>query len=350
MLAIGRALATNPRLLILDEATEGLAPIIRDEIWKTIRVIGESGIATLVVDKSVAAVTEIADRVVIIVKGEVAFEGPPGDADGRAGSHASPSRSVGDGVRGDRRPADRVPDHPGRWLARDRRWYSCMRGWARPAFGATFPDKVARRTGCPAVVYSRLGYGRSDALSGRRTTLFMHEEAREGLPRLLDLLKVSRPVLIGHSDGASIALIAAGEGTVAARGLVLMAPHVMVEEVTIDSIARIRERYGRGDLKARLGRYHDHVDDAFLGWADTWLSPEFRDWSIDEPIGRIGVPMLLIQGEDDAYGTPAQLERIEALAEGPVARLLLGGAGHAPQRDREADVLAAIEKFTNEII
>jgi pimeloyl-ACP methyl ester carboxylesterase len=208
-----------------------------------------------------------------------------------------------------------------------------------------FPDKVARRLGTRALVYSRFGYGQSDGLLGPRSWRFMHEEALDYLPLLLDALGLERPLLVGHSDGASIALIHAGASGRPVAGLALMAPHVFVEPVCIQSIARIRETYRTSELRARLARHHAHVDDAFLGWADTWLAPEFLAWSIEDILAHIAVPMLLIQGLDDEYGTLAQLDRIEARALGPTRRLVLNDCGHAPQRDRESAVLGAIVAF-----
>jgi pimeloyl-ACP methyl ester carboxylesterase len=213
-----------------------------------------------------------------------------------------------------------------------------------------FPDKVARALGRRALVYSRFGYGQSDGLSGPRTSRFMHEEALEVLPALLDRLGIACPLLIGHSDGASIALIHAGEAGCAVAGLVLLAPHVFVESISVASIARIRESYRTTDLRARLARHHAHVDDAFLGWADTWLAPEFLAWSIDDAVARITQPMLLIQGRDDEYGTLAQLDRIEAGAQGPASRLVLADCGHAPQRDQEEAVLEAIVAFAKSLV
>ena len=212
-----------------------------------------------------------------------------------------------------------------------------------------FPDKVAGRLGARALIYSRFGYGQSDALLARRTSRFMHEEALEFLPPLLDQLGIERPLLIGHSDGASIALIHAGASGRAVAGLALMAPHVFIEPICVESIARIRETYRATDLRARLARHHAHVDDAFLGWADTWLAPEFLAWSIEDVVARVKVPMLLIQGLDDEYGTLAQLDRIEARAQGPASRLVLSRCGHAPQRDQEAAVLKAIVAFAKGI-
>jgi pimeloyl-ACP methyl ester carboxylesterase len=209
-----------------------------------------------------------------------------------------------------------------------------------------FPAKVARRSGAPALVYSRFGYGQSDGLNGRRTPQFMHEEALDVLPRLLDELGVENPLLVGHSDGASIALIHAALSGRPVRGLVCMAPHAFVEPVCVESIAKIRETYGTTDLRGRLAKYHAHVDDAFYGWADIWLEPAFLAWSIEDLLGRITQPLLLIQGRDDEYGTLAQLDRIEARVKGPTSRLVLDACGHSPHRDQEAAVLDAIVAFT----
>jgi pimeloyl-ACP methyl ester carboxylesterase len=208
-----------------------------------------------------------------------------------------------------------------------------------------FPRKVARRLNAPAVVYSRFGYGASDGLAGPRTPAFMHEEALDVLPKLLDQLAVERPVLVGHSDGASIALIHAAAAGRPVHGLVCLAPHVFVEPVCVESIARIRQSYQNTDLKARLARYHARVDDAFLGWADAWLDPAFLSWSIEELTERIDRPLLLVQGLDDGYGTLAQVERIEAQVKGPTSRLVLADCGHSPHRDQEAAVLDAIVDF-----
>jgi pimeloyl-ACP methyl ester carboxylesterase len=208
-----------------------------------------------------------------------------------------------------------------------------------------FPDQVARRLGTSALVYSRFGYGRSDGLRAKRTPRFMHDEALGVLPRLLDQLRLVRPLMIGHSDGASIALTHAADAGRPVAGLVLMAPHVFVERVTVESIARIRASYETTDLRSRLGKFHTHVDDAFLGWAETWLAPAFRDWSIESEVARVAAPMLLIQGEHDEYGTLEQLERIAASARAPVSRLILGNCGHSPHRDQPAAVIDAIVRF-----
>ena len=224
-------------------------------------------------------------------------------------------------------------------------------GLGAAALWRDFPDKVARRLGAPAVVYSRFGYGQSDGLLARRTPRFMHEEALDVLPRLLDQLGIERPLLIGHSDGASIALIHGAVSKRPVHGLVCMAPHVFVELVCVASIGRIRETYRATDeLKQRLARYHARVDDAFLGWADIWLEPEFLTWSIEDLVGSITQPMLLIQGRDDEYGTLAQLDRIEARANVPTSRLVLDRCGHSPHRDQEAAVVDSIVAFANGLV
>lgn len=208
-----------------------------------------------------------------------------------------------------------------------------------------FPDKIAHRLGARALVYSRFGYGGSDGLRAKREPSFMHDEALQVLPQLLDQLGIFEPVLVGHSDGASIALIHAGRSERAVRGVAVLAPHVFVEEISVESIADIRSKYETSGLKERLAKYHARVDDAFLGWADIWLDPRFRDWSIDDVIDGIQAPTLMIQGRQDEYGTLDQLDRIEARATCPLTRLELDPCGHSPHRDQEAAVVDAIVAF-----
>jgi pimeloyl-ACP methyl ester carboxylesterase len=212
-----------------------------------------------------------------------------------------------------------------------------------------FPDKVAARLGVRALIYSRFGYGQSDGLTAKRTPRFMHEEALAVLPALLDQLGIDNPLLVGHSDGASIAIIHAAASERPVSGLALMAPHVLVEQVCVDSIAHIRDTYSTGPLKSRLAKYHAHVDDAFLGWADIWLEPEFRNWSIEGLVASVEAPMLLIQGLQDEYGTLEQIDRIEARAAGPTERLVLERCGHSPHRDQEAAVADAIVAFAKDV-
>jgi pimeloyl-ACP methyl ester carboxylesterase len=220
-------------------------------------------------------------------------------------------------------------------------------GLGSVALWRDFPRKVATRLRAPALLYSRFGYGASDGLTARRTPRFMHDEALTVLPALLDRLGIDRPILVGHSDGASIALIHAAAAGRPVHALVCLAPHAFVEPVCVESIARVRQAYFDTDLRQRLARYHTRVDDAFLGWADIWLDPGFASWSIEDLLDRVDQPLLLIQGEDDEYGTLAQLDRIQAQVKGPTRRLALPGCGHSPHRDQEAAVLDAIVAFVN---
>ena len=211
-----------------------------------------------------------------------------------------------------------------------------------------FPDKLARRLDMPALIYSRRGYGQSDGIDGPRDVDFMHREALDVLPQLMAMRGIGRALLIGHSDGASIGLIYAAQHPGRVAGAVLMAPHVFVEPVSQQSIAKITETYERSDLRARLARHHARVDDAFLGWSRIWLDPRFRTWSLGAECARLGVPTLLIQGEDDEYGTLAQLDAIEQSAPVQPRRLVLANCGHTPWRDRENEVIEAIVKLGRE--
>jgi pimeloyl-ACP methyl ester carboxylesterase len=210
-----------------------------------------------------------------------------------------------------------------------------------------FPDQAAEATGCGTLVYSRYGYGRSDRLEGPRGVDYMHREALDSLPAVLDALDIREPVLVGHSDGASIALIHAGTGRWSPRGLVLAAPHVFVEDVTVESIAAAKTIYRETDMPRKFARYHDDPDATFRGWNDIWLHPDFRAWNIEEYLPGVRCPMLLVQGLDDEYGTLAQLDAIERGAGGPVERLELADCRHSPHRDQPAATLAAIAHFVD---
>jgi pimeloyl-ACP methyl ester carboxylesterase len=215
-----------------------------------------------------------------------------------------------------------------------------------------FPAQVAAATGYGALVYSRAGYGSSDPCDLPRPVRFMHDEALTTLPQVLAAFEVREAILVGHSDGGSIALIyAGGINEARVKGLILLAPHVFVEDLGIDSIRRIRDDYRTGDLRRRLERYHGkNVDNAFWGWNDVWLNPEFRSWNIEEYLPRIGVPVLLIQGEDDQYGSSAQIEAIERGVVGPSQRLLLRNCGHSPHSDQFEPTLAAINMFVRSLL
>lgn len=207
-----------------------------------------------------------------------------------------------------------------------------------------FPEHIAAATGCRALVYSRHGYGKSDRLQQARQVDYMHVEALDVLPQVLRQLDIENPVLIGHSDGASIALIHAGAAQWPVRALVLLAPHVFVEELTVTSIAQAKVAYQTTDLPAKLGRYHDDVDNTFWGWNDIWLHPQFRHWNIEPFLPRIACPVLAIQGEDDEYGTMTQLECIaQQIAD--VELLKLGNCHHSPHRDQPLAVIEAIKHF-----
>jgi pimeloyl-ACP methyl ester carboxylesterase len=206
----------------------------------------------------------------------------------------------------------------------------------------TFPQRLHDRTGRRLIAFSRHGHGHSGPPARPRTPAFFHEEALEVLPRLLERLAISEPVLVGHSDGASIALIHAANHPVSS--VVLLAPHVFVEEVTVREIRGTRDAFADGDLRARMARHHDDPDAAFRGWCDVWLDPAFREWTLDQEAGRLDAPALLIQGADDPYGSLAQIDRIQARATGPVQRLVLPG-GHSPHLEHEAAVVDAIDAF-----
>ncbi len=219
-------------------------------------------------------------------------------------------------------------------------------GLGSVALWKNFPANVVAATGCPALVYSRFGYGKSDKLAQARKVDYMHREALDVLPEVLDQLGIEAPILIGHSDGASIALIHAGAGKRPLRGVVAMAPHVFVEDITVQSIAEAKTTFQSTDLAERLGRYHDDVVSTFWGWNDIWLHPDFRRWNIEEYLAGIAVPVLLIQGEDDQYGTVAQVEAIARQVSGPVETVLLPDCAHSPHQSLQKDTtIAAIAGF-----
>lgn len=221
-------------------------------------------------------------------------------------------------------------------------------GLGSVAMWRDFPGRVAHATHCNALVYSRYGYGQSEPLAAARAVDFMHEEALQALPSLLDQLAIDHPILFGHSDGASIALIHAGGANRPVAGLILMAPHVMVEDVSIASIQAARLAYRTTDLRAKLTRYHADADSAFWGWNDIWLHPEFRAWNIEALLPRISCPILAIQGEDDEYGSLEQIERIARHA-ADVDLLKLKDCRHSPHRDQAQAVIAASTHFIDRL-
>jgi pimeloyl-ACP methyl ester carboxylesterase len=213
-----------------------------------------------------------------------------------------------------------------------------------------FPAGLAAATGWGVFAYSRAGYGRSDPVDLPRPLDYMTREARSSLPAVLDVIGVQRGLLLGHSDGASIAAIYAGEHVdERVKGLVLMAPHVFTEGPGLASIAEAKRAYETGDLRAKLARYHADVDCAFLGWNGAWLDPGFKAWNIEAFVEGWRVPALLIQGADDQYGTIAQIRAIEARTPAPVESVILEACRHSPHLERPRETLDAIAAFCAKI-
>lgn len=209
-----------------------------------------------------------------------------------------------------------------------------------------FPARVAERTGMGVFVHSRQGYGASDPVPLPRPLDFMTREAVEVLPKVLDAIGFRRGILFGHSDGATIAAIHAGSiADHRVRGLILMAPHFFTEAEGLRSIAEADAEFRTGDLRARLAKYHKDPDNAFHGWADTWLDPGFKDWNVAEVIDYFRIPVLAIQGREDQYGSLAQIDEIETRSYAPVDRLILDGVRHAPHLERPEAVLDAVAEF-----
>jgi len=209
-----------------------------------------------------------------------------------------------------------------------------------------FPTALGEATGARVVAFSRFGHGSSDPPPRPRTPAFMHEEAQDVLPALFEAVAVDEPVLVGHSDGASIALIHAASHPV--RGVVAMAPHVFVEEMCLTEIREAKRVYETGGLRERMARHHRDPDAAFYGWNDVWLHPDFPRWSIEGVLGDIECPLLLIQGTEDQYGTLEQLDRIEAGVAGPVERVHLA-CRHAPHLEAPDETLAAAAGFIRRV-
>jgi pimeloyl-ACP methyl ester carboxylesterase len=207
-----------------------------------------------------------------------------------------------------------------------------------------FPASVAAATGCPTVVYSRHGYGQSDLLEAPFAVDYMHREALETLPDLLAGLAIERPVLVGHSDGASIALIHAGSRD-ELTGLVVLAPHVFVEDLSVNSIAEAKTAFETTEMPQKLARHHADARRTFYRWNDIWLHPDFRRWNIEAFLPAIRCPVLAIQGADDEYGTIAQVEAIERQVAGRCEVVTLAACGHSPHRDQPELTAAAIEAF-----
>jgi len=213
-----------------------------------------------------------------------------------------------------------------------------------------FPQRLCDAVGCRGLVYSRPGYGRSTPRAAEEAwgLDFMHRQAREVLPRLLQALGIDaaadKPWLLGHSDGGSIALLYAASFPQNPAGAIVLAPHILVEDVSVSSIAKARTAYLETDLRQRLARHHDDADSAFWGWNNIWLQPEFKRWSIEKEIAAITCPLLAVQGLDDEYGTLAQIRGIAQRATQTELREL-PDCGHSPHREQSAHLIAHIKAF-----
>jgi pimeloyl-ACP methyl ester carboxylesterase len=211
-----------------------------------------------------------------------------------------------------------------------------------------FPARVAVATRCSAVVYSRRGYGRSEPLTAARAVRYMHDEALVVLPALLDRLGIDQPILIGHSDGGSIALIYAGTAPRPPVAVVTLAAHVLVEDLSVANIEVAKEKFETTDMRRKLARHHVDADSAFWGWNRIWLAPEFRGWNIEEYLPKIRCPVLAIQGEDDEYGTMEQMRRIGAQVR-DVDLVMLEDCRHSAHRDQPDAVIDAIARFVERV-
>jgi pimeloyl-ACP methyl ester carboxylesterase len=223
-------------------------------------------------------------------------------------------------------------------------------GLGSAALWGDFPDKLAAATGAGVFVYSRAGYGASSPVTLPRPVGYMHVEALDVLSKILDAIGFRRGLLVGHSDGASIATIyAGGVQDHRIRGLALLAPHFVVEDISVQSIAEIKLAYETTDLKSKLGRWHKDVDNTFYGWNDAWLNPEFRDWDISEYLAYIRVPIAIVQGANDQYGTIRQIEIARQECYCPVDGAIIAGAGHSPHREAAEATLNSIAEFAGRI-
>jgi pimeloyl-ACP methyl ester carboxylesterase len=223
-------------------------------------------------------------------------------------------------------------------------------GLGSVAMWRDFPSRLAAATGCRTLVYSRCGYGQSDLPEAPFGADYMHREGRDTLPEVLAALDIEHPVLVGHSDGASIALLHAGAGNRVA-GLVVLAPHCFVEDLSIYGITAARLAFETTDLPAKLGKYHRDVNRSFGLWNEIWLHPDFRAWNIEDCLPGIACPILAIQGEDDEYGTMAQIEAIASGATGSpgVELLKLADCRHSAHKDQTVAVIEAINRFAERL-
>src|SRR6478672_6267586 len=214
-----------------------------------------------------------------------------------------------------------------------------------------FPERLQAATGAGVFVYSRAGYGKSSPVKLPRPLTFMHDEAKTVLPALLDAIGFRRGLLLGHSDGASIAAIYAGSHQDhRIEGIALIAPHFIVEDISVASIAEIKTAYESTNLKEKLSRWHKDVDNAFYGWNGAWLDPKFRDWDISDYLAYIRVPVAILQGADDQYGTSRQIEIAQEECYCPVDVTVIAGAGHSPHREAPEASLKAIAEFASAVL
>jgi pimeloyl-ACP methyl ester carboxylesterase len=224
-------------------------------------------------------------------------------------------------------------------------------GLGSAALWGDFPDRLATATGAGVLVYSRAGYGASTPATLPRPLDYMQIEALDILPKLLDRIGFRRGILLGHSDGASIAAIyAGGAGDHRVRGVAMIAPHFIVEDVGVKSIAETRKAYETAGLRSKLARWHRDVDNAFYGWNDAWLDPRFRGWDISEYLAYIRVPVAILQGADDQYGTIRQIEIAQEECYCPVDVTIVPGAGHSPHREAPEATLGSIAEFVKRIL
>jgi pimeloyl-ACP methyl ester carboxylesterase len=224
-------------------------------------------------------------------------------------------------------------------------------GLGSAALWGDFPEKLQAATGAGVLVYSRAGYGASSPVELPRPLDYMRIEALEVLPKLLDQIGFRRGLLLGHSDGASIAAIyAGGVADHRIRGVAMIAPHFVVEDMGIAAIAETSKAYETGGLRAKLARWHRDVDNAFYGWNRAWLDPKFRDWDISEYLAYIRVPVAILQGADDQYGTIRQIEIAQEECYCPVDVTVIPGAGHSPHREAPGATLDAISEFANAVL
>ncbi|MDM8522955.1 alpha/beta hydrolase [Desulfococcaceae bacterium HSG8] len=214
-----------------------------------------------------------------------------------------------------------------------------------------FPARLSAATGYGALVYSRSGYGHSDPCELPRPIRFMHDEGLDVLPELIRTAGIRECILIGHSDGGSVAIIyAGGTPAIPLRGLITEAAHVFCEEITVRSIQKAKSAYRDSNMRRKLEKYHGaNTDCAFRGWNDVWLHPEFVHWNLEEYLPGIRVPMLVIQGEDDEYGTRAQPEAIVSQAGAGAELVMLPDCGHSPHRHQETATLEAMSCFISQV-